>query len=157
MKIDLIFAGSESEGWIKQGIEEYLKRLDHYLDITVTYIALPGKFKTMPIEKQLKEEAKQIIKHIGNCDNVIILDEHGKSMRSVEFAQLMQKIMNSGIRRVIFIIGSAYGFSKELKEKYNKKVSLSKMTFSHQMARLFFVEQLYRSLTILRGESYHHE
>ena len=112
--------------------------------------------KALNEEQQRIAEGELILKQLGKGDQVILLDERGKSLSSVEFAKFLQKKMNSGIKQLVFIIGGPYGFSKEVYDRSNDTISLSKMTFSHQMVRVFFAEQLYRAFTIIRGESYHH-
>ena len=112
--------------------------------------------KALTMEQQKQAEGELILRAVGSNTDLVLLDEHGKEFRSVEFAEYLQKRMSSG-RDVVFVVGGPYGFSESVYQRANGKISLSKMTFSHQMVRLFFVEQLYRAMTILRGEPYHHE
>ena len=107
---------------------------------------------------QIKQlEGKEILNRIHSLDSVFLLDERGKMFRSIDFSQFLQQQFNSGLKHLVFVIGGAYGFSEEVYNRANGQISLSQLTFSHQMVRLFFIEQLYRSLTIIRGEPYHHE
>lgn len=157
MKTDLILIGKSSGGWIKEGMEEYIGRLKHYIDFGVRELTLPSKISNLPFEKLLVEEGKLLLKVLEDYDQVTLLDERGRQYRSEEFAQYLQTQMNRGTRRHAFVVGGAFGFSEAVYLRYEHKISLSKMTFSHQMVRVFFTEQLYRALTILRGESYHHK
>ncbi|QCR22054.1 23S rRNA (pseudouridine(1915)-N(3))-methyltransferase RlmH [Pontibacter sp. SGAir0037] len=157
MKIKLIAIGKTDEKFLEEGIEKYLKRLKHYHPfefIIIPDIKQGGKFSA----EQLKEaEGKLIQQKLQEGDHVILLDEKGKTFTSSEYATFLQKKLNTVTTNLIFIIGGAFGFSPALYERANDKISLSKMTFSHQMVRLFFTEQLYRGFTILRGEKYHHD
>ncbi|WP_026463585.1 23S rRNA (pseudouridine(1915)-N(3))-methyltransferase RlmH [Adhaeribacter aquaticus] len=157
MKIKLIAIGKTDEKFLEEGIEKYLKRLKHYHSfelIIIPDIKQGSKF----ISDNLKEaEGKLILQKVQEGDFVILLDEKGKTFTSSEFAVFLQKKLNTVTTNLIFVIGGAFGFSPAVYERANEKISLSKMTFSHQMVRLFFTEQLYRGFTILRGEKYHHE
>lgn len=156
MKIKLICAGKTTDQYLTDGIERYCKRLRHYINFEM--IELPevkGKSKTPEIVKE--EEGKIFLSKIDRNDYIVLLDEHGKLQSSVDFAESLQAKMNRSISSVVFIIGGPFGFSQSVYTAANEKLSLSKMTFSHQMIRLFFTEQLYRAFTILRGEKYHHE
>lgn len=157
MKITLLCIGKTDETFIKIGIENYVKRLRHYIHFDISVIPDVKNAKHLPQEQQRIKEGELLSKHLGNSDFVVLLDERGKAFRSVEFAGLLEQKMVRSVQHIVFIIGGPYGFSKELYERANQQLSLSKMTFSHQMVRLFFVEQLYRAFTILRGEPYHHE
>ena len=157
MKIKLIAIGKTDEAFLTEGIEKYLKRLKHYHP--VEFIIIPdikggGKFTA---DKLKEAEGKLILQKIQDGDHLILLDENGKSFTSQEFANFMQKKLNAVTTNLVFVIGGAFGFSPESYERSNEKIALSKMTFSHQMVRLFFVEQIYRGFTILRGEKYHHD
>jgi 23S rRNA (pseudouridine1915-N3)-methyltransferase len=156
MKITLIVTGKTSEPWLAQGIAEYAGRLQHYTAFSVT--ELPGirGASSMPMAKLQQEESRLLLKILEPFDRVVLLDERGAGMTSPEFAQFLQKAMNGGVRRMAFVVGGAYGFSDDLRAKGYQMISLSRMTFSHQMIRLFFTEQLYRAFTILKGEPYHH-
>ncbi len=156
MKIRLICAGKTTDQYLIEGIDRYCKRLKHYVSFEL--IELPevkGKSKTPEAVKE--EEGKIFLSKIDRNDYVILLDENGKLLTSVDFAESLQNKMNRSISSVAFIIGGPFGFSQSVYAIANEKLSLSKMTFSHQMIRLFFTEQVYRAFTILRGEKYHHE
>jgi len=157
MKITLICIGKTDESYLNIGIDKYLSRLKHY--INVNYITLPDvkNSRNLSKEQQKTKEAQLILKQLGNTDTVILLDEHGKEYRSTTFAQFLDKKMLSSTQNLVFIIGGPYGFDISINQRAQSKISLSMMTFSHQMIRLFFVEQLYRAFTILKGEPYHHE
>jgi 23S rRNA (pseudouridine1915-N3)-methyltransferase len=158
MRISLIVIGKTSAPWLRQGIDEYVKRLSRYAPFQ--YVELPdAKLKTSkPTPDQLKSaEAPILLKALGDADHVVLLDEHGKQPRSIELAQWVDVRHHRGIRHLALVIGGAYGFAPEVKAKATEKLALSALTFSHQMIRLLAVEQLYRAQTILRGEPYHHE
>ena len=157
MKIELIIVGKTDADWVKQGFEVYQKRLSHYIYLNTTIIPDLKNRKNLAIDQQKDQEGILILKQLQTSDFVILLDENGKQFDSVQFSDLLQKKMNSGIKRLVFVIGGPYGFSSELYQKANQKISLSKMTFSHQMVRPFFVEQLYRAFSILNNEPYHHQ
>lgn len=157
MDITLITIGKTSIPYIAKGIEEYTGRLKRYT---------PYEIKTLPdlknarklTEAQQKEgEGKIILDSLSPSDFVILLDERGSQYKSIEFASLLQKKMSSGLKRLVFVIGGPYGFSQDVYNRADSLISLSKMTFNHEMVRLFFTEQVYRAMTILRGEPYHHE
>jgi 23S rRNA (pseudouridine1915-N3)-methyltransferase len=155
MKISLITVGDNEDRYLTTGFELYAKRLQHY--VSFESIIIPSKKnKSNSKEEAMQAEAKEILKRITPSDLVILLDEKGKGYSSVEFAKQVQKYLNMPGKRMVFIIGGPYGFVPELKERAFQVISLSKMTFNHQMARLFFLEQLYRAMTILKGEPYHH-
>lgn len=157
MKIELIIIGKTDADWVKQGFEVYQKRLSYYISFNTTIIPDLKNRKNLAIDQQKDQEGILILKQLQTSDFVILLDENGKQFDSVQFSDLLQKKMNSGIKRLVFVIGGPYGFSSELYQKSNQKISLSKMTFSHQMVRPFFVEQLYRAFSILNNEPYHHQ
>ena len=156
MKITLLVVGKTTDSHIEALIQEYQKRLTHYLPFTLQVIPELKNTKALTSEQQKQAEGELILRTITPATDLILLDEHGKEYRSIEFADYIQKRMSSG-RDVVFVVGGPYGFSEGVYQRANGKISLSKMTFSHQMVRLFFVEQLYRAMTILRGEPYHHE
>ena len=156
MKIMLLLVGKTTDARIEQLIQEYQKRLTHYLPFAIQVIPELKNTKALTPDQQKQMEGDLILRAVSTNVDLILLDEHGKEFRSVEFADYVQKRMSSG-RDVVFVVGGPYGFADMVYERANGKISLSKMTFSHQMVRLFFVEQLYRALTILRGEPYHHE
>ena len=156
MKITLLVVGKTTSVQIASLIQEYLKRLTHYIPFVLQVIPELKNTKALTPEQQKLAEGELILRAINSSTDLVLLDEHGKEFRSVEFADYVQKRMSSG-RDVVFVVGGPYGFSEAVYQRANGKISLSKMTFSHQMVRLFFVEQLYRAMTILRGEPYHHE
>jgi 23S rRNA (pseudouridine1915-N3)-methyltransferase len=157
VKIELIIVGKTDVDWIKEGFEVYQKRLSHYINFNVTVIPDIRNRKNLAQEQQKEQEGILILKQLQASDFVILLDENGKQFDSIQFSDFLQKKMNSGIKRLVFVIGGPYGFSSHLHQKANQKISLSKMTFSHQMVRPFFVEQLYRAFSILNNEPYHHQ
>lgn len=156
MKVTLLVVGKTTDSHIDALIQEYQKRLTHYLPFALQVIPELKNTKALSPEQQKQAEGDLILKAVTANTDLILLDEHGKEFRSIEFADYLQKRMSSG-RDVVFVVGGPYGFSEAVYQRANGKISLSKMTFSHQMVRLFFVEQLYRAMTILRGEPYHHE
>ena len=154
MKILLLLVGKTSEIYLKEGIEVYLKRLTNYLSLSQVVLALSfAKDKRIAIE----EESKTIQSKLLPGDFIIVLDENGSEVSSRQFAVMFQKWMVQGIGRVVFIIGGPFGISTDLKRKANLILSLSKFTFTHQMVRLILVEQIYRAMTIIKNESYHHD
>lgn len=156
MQIELIVIGKTNALYLLTGIEEYIARLKHYVPFILTVIPDIKNAKSLSQEQLKVKEGEFILKTIDKSDVLILLDENGKTFSSVDFSQYIQNHMLAGRKRVLFVIGGAYGFSKEVYQRANGKVALSKMTFSHQMVRLIFVEQLYRAMTILKGEPYHH-
>lgn len=156
MKITLLVVGKTTDTHIELLIQEYQKRLAHYIPFNIQVIPELKNTKALTPEQQKQTEGELILRTINSSTDLVLLDEHGKEFRSIEFADYLQKRMSSG-RDVVFVVGGPYGFSEVVYQRANGKISLSKMTFSHQMVRLFFVEQLYRAMTILRGEPYHHE
>jgi len=138
-------------------ISVYENRLQYYVNFQLEIIPDLKKAKNLSQDQQKEKEGELILSKIESSDQLILLDEKGKEFRSVDFAQFLQKKMNSGIKQLVFVIGGPYGFSQDVYKKATGKVSFSKMTFSHQMIRLFVVEQIYRGFTILRNEPYHHE
>ena len=155
MKIKLITIGKTDEAYIKEGISKYTSRLKHYIDFELKEIPDVKMGKKLNTTLQKEAEGKEILKLISKSDFVVLLDEKGKEFNSIGFSEFIQKRMNTGMN-LTFIIGGPFGFSMEVYEKSNSKIALSQMTFSHQMVRLFFTEQIYRSFTILKGEKYHH-
>ncbi|MBR0182103.1 MAG: 23S rRNA (pseudouridine(1915)-N(3))-methyltransferase RlmH [Bacteroidaceae bacterium] len=157
MKITLLVVGKTTDKHIQALTQEYLQRLSHYLPVDIEVIPELRQTKALSQEDQKQREAKLILQHIKPGDHVALLDEHGDEPRSIQFAQLLQKRMASGVKRLLFIVGGPYGFAPEIYARADEKISLSRLTFSHQMVRLFFVEQVYRAMTILNNEPYHHE
>lgn len=157
MNIKLIVVSKTDIPYLQTGIEEYVGRLKHYCDFElVTIPALKNLGKAAP-EEVKEKEGQLILKQIEKADQVVLLDEHGKEYTSVGFSEYLQKQMNAGIRTLAFVIGGAFGFSPAVYAAAQHKISLSLMTFNHQMVRLFFIEQLYRAFTILRHEKYHND
>lgn len=157
MKATLILVGKTTGKHFPELIDEYAGRVKHYIGFDIVTIPELRNTKNLTAEQQKQQEGELILKQLQPGDHVVLLDEHGKEFRSIEFADWMGKKMNTVSKRLVFIIGGPYGFSKEVYDKCNEKLSLSKMTFSHQMIRMIFVEQLYRAMTIMKGEPYHHE
>lgn len=155
MKITLLTIGKTENNYLAEGIKIFKDRLSHYVKFEMLEIEPPKQLKKLSPEALKEAEGKMIIKAIQQADQVILLDEKGKSFTSEQFADWLQKLMNAGTRHLMFIVGGAFGFSDEVYVAANSKVALSAMTFSHQMVRLFFTEQLYRAFTILRNEPYH--
>lgn len=156
MTTTLLFVGKTTDAHIDILCQEYLRRLTHYLPVKVQIIPELRNTKALTPEQQKQAEGELILRAVPQSAELILLDEHGREYRSMEFAQVMQKKMSSG-RDIFFVIGGPYGFSQSVYERANGKISLSQMTLSHQMVRLFLIEQIYRAMTILRGEPYHHE
>ena len=156
MKILLLVIGKTDDEYLITGIKKYVGRLGHYVSFEMKEIPDIRNRKTLSEEQQKKSESFLLLSQFQSGDYVILLDENGKQYTSVEFSENIEKLMASGNKRIVFVIGGPYGFSQEVYAKANAKMSLSPMTFSHQMVRLIFVEQLYRAFTILKGEPYHH-
>ncbi len=157
MNIQLLVVAKTDEKYLQQGIDLYVKRLSHYVNFEMTVIPALKESKNLSPDDVKGREGVLIIKALEKTDCVILLDEHGMENTSKGFAQFLQKQMNSGIRRLTFVVGGAFGFSPDVYARANGKIALSQMTFSHQMVRLFFVEQLYRAFTILKNEPYHND
>ncbi|WP_320054656.1 23S rRNA (pseudouridine(1915)-N(3))-methyltransferase RlmH [uncultured Acetobacteroides sp.] len=157
MKIDLVLIGKSDQKYLQEGIDIYLKRLKFYCQFEMKIIPDLKSTKSLSEEQQKEKEGELIITQIKDSDFVILLDERGESLSSVDFAQLIEKRQIAGTRKLSFVIGGPYGFSRDVYAKANAKLSLSAMTFSHQMVRLLFIEQLYRAFTIINGEPYHHK
>tara|TARA_R110002073_G_scaffold72537_1_gene177472 strand:- start:467830 stop:468303 length:474 start_codon:yes stop_codon:yes gene_type:complete len=157
MKIKLIAIGKTDNKQLEQLVETYQKRLNHYIKFELKIIPDIKKTKNLSVTQQNDKEGALIIKELEATDQLILLDEKGREFRSVEFSRFLQKKMNAGTKQLVFVIGGPYGFSEAVYQKAQGKVSFSKMTFSHQMIRVFVVEQLYRAFTILKNEPYHHE
>lgn len=157
MKITLLLIGKTEDDYITKGFATYEQRLKHYISFETIVIPALKNTKALSIEQQKQKEGELVFKQIQTSDKLILLDENGKEYTSVAFSGFIQQQMNSGIKNVVFVVGGPYGFSDEIYKRANGKISLSKMTFSHQMVRLFFVEQLYRAMTILKNEPYHHQ
>ena len=156
MTIKLLAIGKTDNAQLVSLIEDYTKRLGFYIKFTFQIIPDIKKAKNLTEEQQKEKEGKLILDNLTPSDVLVLLDENGQQFTSVAFSKYLQKRMNSGIKQLVFVIGGPYGFSQEVYQRANEKIALSKMTFSHQMIRLFFIEQLYRGFTILRNEPYHH-
>ena len=157
MKIELAVIGKTSIGYLKQGIDEYIKRLKHYVPFEIKYIDDIKNTKNISEDQQKRTEGAKILSLLDKSDFVVLLDEHGKEYTSMQYSSYIQTRMLSGVKKVVFVIGGPYGFSQEVYDRANDKISFSKMTFNHEMIRLIFTEQLYRAYTIINHEPYHHE
>ncbi|MGZ3898806.1 MAG: 23S rRNA (pseudouridine(1915)-N(3))-methyltransferase RlmH [Bacteroidia bacterium] len=156
MKVVLLQVDKTQDSYLVEGIENYTKRLGNYADFKITTISVPKGVRQRSHNEQKLEEAKLILSEISTEDQLVLLDENGKEFNSVDFSKFIAQKQNSSIKRVVFLIGGPFGFDESVYKRANFKLALSQMTFSHQMVRLFFVEQLYRAFTILKGEKYHH-
>ena len=156
MTIKLLAIGKTDSNQLQQLISEYQNRLKHYIKFELEIIPDIRNVKNLSEIQQKTKEGELILKKLSPTDVLILLDENGKQLTSVDFSEYLQKKMNSGMKQLVFVIGGPYGFSDAIYQKAQGKISLSKMTFSHQMVRLFVVEQLYRAFTILKNEPYHH-
>ncbi len=157
MNIELLVVGKTDSALIEEIVLSYAKRINHYCKFTITTLADVKNTKSLTVKQQRTAEGEMILRQIVDSDFVALLDERGTEYRSVDFAFWVQKRMNSGVRRLLIVIGGPYGFSEAVYQRANSKVSLSKMTFSHQIVRAIFAEQIYRAFTILKNEPYHHE
>ena len=157
MKITLVVIGKTNGKFLIEGINEYTKRLSYYIPFNIDYLPDVKNNKKLSEDQQKTLEGNTILGALEKSDYVVLLDEHGKEFTSIEFSKYIEKKMTSVPKRLVFIVGGPYGFSQEVKERANEKISLSKMTFSHEMIRLIFTEQLYRAFAILNNEPYHHE
>ena len=157
MNIELVVVGKTDMKEVEALVSMYSKRLNHYVRFAITVIADIRNTKKLSESEQKRLEGEAILRLVTDADHLMLLDEHGAELRSLEFAELIQKRMSSGVKRLVFVIGGPYGFSDAVYQRANSKLSLSKMTFSHQIVRAIFTEQLYRAFTILRNEPYHHE
>lgn len=157
MKITFLVIGKTDEAYLREGVEKYLKRLKHY--ISFQYLEIPDLKNTKHLNEaeQKSKEAELILKQLKPNDQLILLDENGETFSSEDFANYLNKKMLASIQNLVFVVGGPYGFDPSVYQKAQGKISLSRMTFSHQMVRLFFVEQVYRAFTILKGEPYHHQ
>ncbi len=157
MKIVLMVVGKTTDAHFEAGIRDYTSRINHYVPFSMEIIPALKKTKGLSEAEQKEREGALIRQSLQSGDYVVLLDEHGKERRSVEFATWMQKRMAAGHRRIVFLVGGPYGFSDSIHQLGAEEISLSQMTLSHQMIRLLFTEQIYRAMTILNGEPYHHE
>ena len=157
MKIALLTVGKTDRDWVKQGLDIYVSRLKHYIPFNVVEIPELKNVSALTKDQIKTREGELILKSLRHTDDVILMDERGKQYSSVEFAKILQDKISYIGKDIVFVIGGAYGFSQAVYERADSKISLSRMTFSHQMVRAIFVEQIYRAFTIMRGEPYHHE
>ena len=157
MTIELILIGKTDSKEIASLMELYVRRVNHYCRFAVTTLPDVRNTRSLTERQQRAAEGEAILRQLRDGDYVVLLDERGEEMRSVEFAYWLQKRMNSGVKRLVLVIGGPYGFSDEVYRRADAKLSLSRMTFSHQIVRAIFAEQIYRAFTILNNEPYHHE
>ena len=157
VKILLITIGNTDKKYMKEGIDDYVKRLSFYIPFEIKIIPDIKNRSSLSSELQKEKEGQLILNQVSSGDHLVLLDEHGAEYSSVGFSKWIEKKMIVGLRQIVFVIGGPYGFSKAVYERSDSKISLSKMTFSHQMVRLIFVEQVYRAMTIIKNEPYHHE
>ncbi|BDX37143.1 ribosomal RNA large subunit methyltransferase H [Tenuifilaceae bacterium CYCD] len=157
MKITLILVGKTDKDYFVKAVEEYTKRVSRYCKFEIKVIPELRNTKSMSIDVQMQKEAESILPLIQNAQEIILLDEHGQEFNSVDFARFIEKRMIAGQRDLFFVVGGPYGFAEKVKSVAHSKISLSKLTYSHQLVRLVFVEQLYRAFTIIKGEPYHHQ
>ncbi|MBO5894684.1 MAG: 23S rRNA (pseudouridine(1915)-N(3))-methyltransferase RlmH [Alistipes sp.] len=157
MNIELIVVGKTDMKEVEALVAMYTKRLNHYVRFAITTIADVRNTKKMSEAEQKRLEGEAILRLVSDSDHLMLLDEHGAELRSIEFAEQLQRRMSSGVKRLVFVIGGPYGFSDAVYGRANSKLSLSRMTYSHQLVRAIFTEQLYRAFTILKNEPYHHE
>lgn len=157
MKITLLTVGKTDKDWVRQGMDIYMSRLKHYIPFNVVEIPELKNVSALTKDQIKTREGELILKSLRPTDDVILMDERGKQYSSVEFAKILQDKISYIGKDIVFVIGGAYGFSQAVYERADSKISLSRMTFSHQMVRAIFVEQIYRAFTIMRGEPYHHE
>jgi 23S rRNA (pseudouridine1915-N3)-methyltransferase len=157
MKITLLTVGKTDRDWVRQGLDIYVSRLKHYIPFTLTEIPELKNVSALSKDQIKAKEGELILKNVRATDDLILLDEHGKEYSSTQLAKILQDKISYECKDIVFVIGGAYGFSEAVYARANSKLSLSKMTFSHQMVRAIFAEQLYRAFTIMKGEPYHHE
>ena len=157
MNIELVVVGKTDMKEVEALVTMYSKRINHYVKFAITTLADVRNTRKLSEAEQKRLEGEQILKLISDSDHLMLLDEHGAELRSIEFADMLQRRMSAGTKRLVFVIGGPYGFSDAIYQRANSKLSLSKMTFSHQIVRAIFTEQLYRAFTILKNEPYHHE
>jgi 23S rRNA (pseudouridine1915-N3)-methyltransferase len=156
MKISLVYIGATQEQWLKDGIAMFEKRIRHYLPFEMVLAGMPRGGRNLPPHLQKEHEGKAILHALEKTDHAVLLDVSGKGLSSEAFSGYIQQVMNKGTRNLAFVIGGSFGFSDEVYQAVSDRLSLSEMTYSHQLVRLVFLEQLYRAFTIIRGEPYHH-
>ena len=157
MKFCLLVVGKTASSFMSKGIEEYKSRVNRYVSFEIISISDLKSTRGLTEMQQKEKEGEMLLASLTPSDTVILLDEKGREYTSREFADFQTSMMNRGVKRLVYVIGGPYGFSQKVYDRADGKISLSRMTFSHEMARLFFCEQLYRAMTILRGEPYHHD
>lgn len=157
MTSTLIVIGKTNDERFRTIIDEYVARVNHYMPFNIEVIPELKQAKNLSFDQQKDKEAELLQKSLKPGDYVVLLDEHGRERRSMDFAQWMQKKMSAGPKRLVFVVGGPYGFARQIHQLASEEISLSQMTFSHQMIRMLFVEQIYRAMTILHNEPYHHE
>ena len=157
MKITLLWMGKTAERWLQEGIDEYAKRLKHYISLSVEIIPAPKNLPKQDVGKQKEMEGDAILNRIALSDKVFLLDERGQAYSSEGLAGFLQKKMTAGVKHLVLVAGGPYGFSEKVYQRADGLISFSQLTFSHQIIRLLVCEQLYRAFTILRGEAYHHQ
>lgn len=157
MNIKLVVVGKSEERYLCEAVDIYLKRLQHYVGFELVVLPDVKNAKSLPVGELKDREAEMILKQTAKADRVVLLDEKGKEFSSMEFSKYLEKQMNASVRTLAFVVGGAFGFSDKVYEACKERLSISRMTFSHQMIRLLFVEQLYRAFTIIKGEPYHNE
>ena len=157
MKFCLLVVGKTASSFMSKGIEEYKSRVNRYVGFEIISISDLKSTRGLTEMQQKEKEGEMLLASLTPSDTVILLDEKGREYTSREFADFQASMMNRGVKRLVYVIGGPYGFSQKVYDRADGKISLSRMTFSHEMASLFFCEQLYRAMTILRGEPYHHD
>jgi 23S rRNA (pseudouridine1915-N3)-methyltransferase len=157
MEIVFLLTGQTDADYLKQGMDIYARRISHYIRFSVKEIKLNKKDLRKQPAEQKKAEATAILKNLDNQDYLVLLDEYGKQYSSRDFSSFIQKKMNAGTKRLVFLVGGAWGFDESVKQRANSKLSVSRMTFPHQLIRVIFMEQLYRAFTILKNEPYHND
>lgn len=156
MKIRLISIGKTSESYLKEGMDIYLKRLKHYVDFDMLELDEVKGSKKISMDEYRQKEADKLLPQL-TAERIILLDEKGKSYTSFSFAQYLNKGMVNGVKSIDFVVGGPFGFHESVRQRADQSMALSELTFSHQMVRLFFIEQIYRAMTIIKGEKYHHQ
>lgn len=157
MKISLFVVGKTNHNYLSPGIDDYTKRINHYISFNIQYIADAKNTKNLSQAQQKQAEGQNLLNAFDKSDYVVLLDERGKEFTSKDFSSFIEKKMQTVAKRLVFVVGGPYGFSEDIYQRANEKISLSKMTFPHDLIRLIFTEQLYRSFTIMNNEPYHHD
>ena len=157
MKISLFVVGKTNHNYLSPGIDDYTKRINHYIPFNIQYIADAKNTKNLSQAQQKQAEGQNLLNTFDKSDYVVLLDERGKEFTSKDFSSFIEKKMQTVAKRLVFVVGGPYGFSEDVYQRANEKISLSKMTFPHDLIRLIFTEQLYRSFTIMNNEPYHHD